>query len=182
MRAHPDVILVDAKEARKKFIEKILRDFLVNGVVIPFYEAAEIRTRSDVIIPRAGAEDLLTITKADQPEPVVDVGTLFNRIHAFFTALGVLEHLCLLARRRALEALKYLQELGQFRADCPGPPFIMAADRGIREKVFRLLSEQRNTYATYSAAPLEALANHKYIWNELSLNSAWLGYLSGIFL
>ena len=60
------MILVDAKEPCKKFIEKILRDVLVNGVV-PFYEAAEISTRADVIITRAGltrnAEDLLIITK-----------------------------------------------------------------------------------------------------------------------
>ena len=44
-------------------------DFLIHGFV-PYYEPAETRTRSDVIIVKSGlsrsAEDLLSISKADQ--------------------------------------------------------------------------------------------------------------------
>ena len=46
VQAHPDVILLDAKEPHKKFVEKLSRDFLVHGMV-PYYSVAEIRTRSD---------------------------------------------------------------------------------------------------------------------------------------
>ena len=49
MRVHPDVIPIDAKEPHKKFVERLSRDFLIHGIV-PYYEPAEIRTRSDVII------------------------------------------------------------------------------------------------------------------------------------
>ena len=72
--AHPDVILLDAKEPHKKFVEKLSRDFLVHGMV-PYYTVAEIRTRADSIIQKAGltknAEDLLTISKAEEPEQVM---------------------------------------------------------------------------------------------------------------
>ncbi|OLP84362.1 hypothetical protein AK812_SmicGene34786 [Symbiodinium microadriaticum] len=164
VRVHPDVILIDAKEPRKKFVERLSRDFLIHGIV-PFCEPAEIRTRADVIVVKSGlsrnAEDLLSISRADQPEPVTDVTTLFQRLHAFFMAL---EYLNICAFSRAEGPLKYLQELEQFRSECPGLPFLMAADHAIRKKIFRLLSEQ--TATTFSQALLEVLANHKYLWND----------------
>ncbi|CAE7857329.1 unnamed protein product, partial [Symbiodinium necroappetens] len=85
VRVHPDVILIDAKEPHKKFVERLSRDFLIRGIV-PFYEPAEIRTRADVIV-----------VKADQPEPVTDVTTLFNRLHAFFMSLEYL-NICTFSR------------------------------------------------------------------------------------
>ena len=42
----------------------------------------------------------------------------------------------------------------------------MAADRAIRKKIFRLLSEQRTTYTAFSQALIEVLNNHKYLWND----------------
>ena len=78
------------------------------------------------------AEDLLSISRADQPEPVTDVTTLFHRLHAFFMSL---EYLNICAFSRAEGPLKYLQELEQFRSECPGLPFLMAADRAIRKKI-----------------------------------------------
>ena len=90
VRNHPDVVLLDAKEPHKKFVEKLSRDFLVDGMV-PYYPASEIRTRSDTISQKTGlirtAEDLLTVSKADEPDQVTDVHTLLNRIHALFMAL-----------------------------------------------------------------------------------------------
>jgi len=90
VRVHPDVILIDAREPRKKFVERLSCDFLIHGIV-PFYEPAEIRTRADVIVVKSGlsrnAEDLLSISMADQPEPVTVITTLFDRLHAFFMAL-----------------------------------------------------------------------------------------------
>ena len=145
-RVHPDVILIDAKEPHKKFVERLSRDFLIHGIV-PFYEPAEIRTRADVIVVKSGlsrnAEDLLSISRADQPELVTDVTTLFHRLHAFFMSL---EYLNISAFSRTEGPLKYLQELEQFRSECPGLPFPMGADRAIRKKIFRLLSEQRAIY------------------------------------
>ena len=166
VRVHPDVILIDAKEPHKKFVERLSRDFLIHGIV-PFYEPAEIRTRADVIVVKSGlsrnAEDLLSISRADQPEPVTDVTTLFNRLHAFFMSL---EYLDICAFSRTEGPLKYLQELEQLRSECPGLPFLMAADRAIRKKIFRLLSAQRATYTAFSQALLEVLNNHKYLWND----------------
>ena len=166
VRAHPDVILIDAKEPHEKFVERLSRDFLIHGIV-PFYEPAEIRARADVIVVKSGlsrnAEDLLSISRADQPEPVTDVTTLFHRLHTFFMAL---EYLNICAFSRTEGPLKYLQELEQFRSECPGLPFLMAADRAIRKKIFRLLSEQRATYTAFSQALLEVLNNHKYLWND----------------
>ena len=57
-----------------------------------------------------------------------------------------LEYLNICAFSRTEGPLKYFQELEQFRSECPGLPFLMAAGRAIRKKIFRLLSEQRATY------------------------------------
>lgn len=166
VRNHPDVILLDGKEPHKKFVERLNRDFLVNGMV-PYYSVAEIRTRSDAIVQKAGlsknAEDLLTITKADEPDQVTDVQTLLHRVHALFMGL---EYLNICTYSRAEGPLKYLQELEQFRADCPGLPYLIQADALVRKKAHRLQAEQRETYATFSAALLEVLNNHKYLWND----------------
>ena len=164
--AHPDVILLDAREPHKKFVEKLNRDFLVHGMV-QFYNASEIRTRSDSIVQKTGltknAEDLLSITKADEPDQVTDVQVLLNRLHALFMAL---EYLNICAYSRAAGPLKYLQELEQFRGETPGLPQMLAADALIRKKAHRLQSEQRATYGTFSAALVEVLTNHKYLWND----------------
>lgn len=164
--AHPDVILLDAKEPHKKFVEKVSRDFLVHGMV-PYYEVSEIRTRADSIVQKTGltknAEDLLTVSKADEPDQVTDVQTLLHRVHALFMAL---EYLNICTYSRAAGPLKYLQELEQFKVDCPGLPYIVAADALIRKKVHRLQSEQRETYATFEAALAEVLNSHKYLWND----------------
>ena len=89
--------------------------------------------------------------------------TLCNRLHAFFMSL---EYLNICAFSRAEGPLKYLQELEQFRSECPGLPFLMSADRAIRKKVYRLLSEQRATYTSFSQALLEVLTNRKHLWND----------------
>ena len=69
VRSHPDVIFIDAKEPHKKFVERLPRDSLMHEIV-RYYEPAEIRARSDVIIVKSAfsrnAEDLLSIAKADQ--------------------------------------------------------------------------------------------------------------------
>jgi hypothetical protein len=164
--AHPDVILLDAKEPHKKFVEKLSRDFLVHGMV-PFYAVAEIRTRADSIVQKSGlsknAEDLLTISKAEEPDQVTDVQTLLHRVHALFMAM---EYLNICTYSRAAGPLKYMQELEQFKAECPGLPYLLAADSLVRKKVHRLQAEQRELYSTFEAALLEVLNNHKYLWND----------------
>ena len=109
------------------------------------------------------AEDLLSISRADQPEPVTDVTTLFHRLHAFFMAL---EYLNICAFSRTEGPLKYLQELEQFRSECPGLPFLMAADRAIRKKIFRFLRSRGRHTRHSRQALLEVLNNHKYLWND----------------
>ena len=166
VRVHPDVILIDAKEPRKKFVEKLNRDYLVNGMV-PYYTMSEVRTRADTIVQKSGltknAEDLLTVSKADEPEAVTDVHVLMNRIHAFFMAL---DYLNICSYSRAAGPLDYLQQLEQFRIECPSLPFVMMADNLIRKKAFRLQAEQRDKYNSYEAALKEVLTNHKYLWND----------------
>jgi hypothetical protein len=59
-----------------------------------------------------------------------------------------------------------MQELEQFKAECPGLPYLLAADSLVRKKVHRLQAEQRELYSTFEAALLEVLNNHKYLWND----------------
>ena len=173
VRTHPDVVLLDAREPHKKFVEKVSRDFLVHGMV-PYYAVAEIRTRADTIIQKTGltktAEDLLTVSKADEPEAVTDANTLIHRVHALFMAL---EYLNICQYDRAGGPLKYIQELEQFRADTTcSLPILMMADSLIRKKLYRLQSEQRESFGTFSEALLEVITNHKYLWNDARTKAA----------
>ena len=54
--AHPDVLLNPRKEPRKKFVERINRDFQVHGC-IPFYELGELRVRSETLAPKVLREE-----------------------------------------------------------------------------------------------------------------------------
>ena len=164
--AHPDVILIDAREPHRKFVERLNRDFLAHGMA-PFYELAGIRTRADTIVQRSGltrnAEDLLIISKADEPDQVTDMSHVFHRLHAFVMSLEFL-NVCEYSVKAG--ALQYLQELEQFRIKCPGLPFVLAADTAIRKKVYRLQSEKRVEFPSFSLAMLEVLRRHKYLWND----------------
>ena len=77
-----------------------------------------------------------------------------------------LEYLNICGYSRAAGPLRYMQELEQFRIDCPGLPYVMAADSLIRKKIYRLQSEQRETYGSFQEALLEVINNHKYLWND----------------
>lgn len=67
---HPDVLLPPHREPHRKLVERIQRDYLVHGCVM-FYQVGELRTRSEVIIQKAGisknAEDLLKVVHVDRP-------------------------------------------------------------------------------------------------------------------
>ena len=132
---------------------------------------AEFRARFVTAHPdlSKNAEDLLTISKADEPDQVTDVQALINRVHALFMALEYL-NICTYSKKAG--PLKYMQELELFRAECPGLPNLMAADALIRKKVHRQQSEQRQLYPTFEDAMLEVLSNHKYIWNDARTKAA----------
>ena len=163
---HPDVVLFDAREPHRKFVEKLNRDYLVHGCV-PFYELAEIRSRADVIQSKAGltrsAEDLLTISRADLPEPVTDVNEALNRVHAFIVAL---EYLNVAPYSGKSGALRYLRALELFKNEMPGLASIITLDSLFRKKIYKLQFNEREAYETFSSAMTEVLDNHKYLVNE----------------
>ena len=83
-----------------------------------------------------------------------------------------LEYLNICQYNRAGGPLKYLQELEQFRADTSSLPVLVMADSLIRKKLYRLQSEQRESFSTFSEALLEAITNHKYLWNDARTKAA----------
>ena len=93
---------------------------------------------------------------------MTDVNTLFNRLHAFFMALQCFNS-CAFSRSEG--PLKYPQELEQF---CSELPFLMAAGRAIRKKVFRLIWEQRATCTSFSQTLARVLTSHEpqTLWND----------------
>ena len=46
MGVHPDYIVTDFREPHKKFIERIIRDFTIHEVLLP-YELCEVRLKSE---------------------------------------------------------------------------------------------------------------------------------------
>ena len=94
MIAHPDAVVNSWNEPHKKFVERINRDFTVNGTV-PFYEAGEMRTRSETIAQKTGlapsADQLVKLCKVDEiSSSVATEEEVFQRLHAFFMAMEML--------------------------------------------------------------------------------------------
>ncbi|CAE7781028.1 unnamed protein product [Symbiodinium sp. KB8] len=108
---HPDVILTYMHEPRRKFVERIHRDYLVHGAVT-FYEVAEMRTRADRIVQTTGfsktSDDLLRVVQSDNKVSIASDSDVMDRLHAFFIAL---EYLNICDFTIDAGPLKYLSEL-----------------------------------------------------------------------
>lgn len=163
---HPDVVLPPHREPHRKLVERIQRDYLVHGAVM-FYQVGELRTRSEVIIQKAGisknAEDLLKVVNVDQPVVAASESQVMDKLHAFFVALEYL-NICDFSSKSG--TLRYLSELEEWRHENKGLALVLAVDSLIRKKVHRLNHDHRKTYPTFSKALVEVLDNHKQLWND----------------
>ena len=163
---HPDVVLPHHREPHRKFVERLQRDYLVHGSV-NFYEVGEMRTRSETIVQKSGlsknAEDLLKVVQVDQPSAAVSETQVMDKLHAFFVAL---EYLNICDYSVTAGPLRYLSELEEWRHEHRGLALLLSADSLIRKKVYRLNSDQRVKFPTFSGAMIEVLTNHKQLWND----------------
>eukprot|EP00971_Amphidinium_carterae_P326758 6457758-Amphidinium_carterae.1 len=172
---HKDFILTEQRDPHKKFVEKILRDVGLHGVV-PFYALGEVRLRSEHIKERKAiattTDYLLKVSRADEPTQVSSESDALNRIYAFFIGLEWVGQLAFARfgitdnENKAGGALDYLEELERRRLDNPGLTFLITADRMIRQKVAKLLTDERNRFHTFSSALHEVLHQHQYLWND----------------
>ena len=171
MKRHPDIPLADHKEPNKRFIERMIRDFLVHRVLPP-YELGEIRLRSETIVQRPGlavsAEHLLRTAKVDEPAAVTLEDDALSRIHALMMSLEFLGHL-------RYGGFLYGKEQGpgevsggsdNRRRETPGLQWIVNVDRKFRKKVYELQTEQKDRCPTYSAALSVAMKEHSLYWAE----------------
>eukprot|EP00913_Durusdinium_trenchii_P008689 g8162.t1 len=163
---HPDVVLPHHREPHRKFVERLQRDFLVHGAV-NFYEVGEMRTRNETIAQKSGisrsAEDLLKVVQVDQPVHMVSESQVMDKLHAFFVALEYL-NICEFSYKAG--PLQYLSDLEEWRHENRGLALLLAVDSLIRKKVYRLNSDHKQKYTTFSAALLEVLQHHKQLWND----------------
>ena len=164
---HPDVVLTHKNEPHKRFVERLNRDFTVNGCV-PFYEVGEIRLRCEVIAQKTGmapsADQLVKMVKEDVMSS--SVGTeeeVLQRLHAFFMAL---EYLSICSFSVAEGPIRYLKELQQFRQRHSGLEVLLKADKLVRQKVAELNTDERDTYGSFSEALLHVLEHCRYLWND----------------
>ena len=162
---HPDVLLPHHREPHRKFVERLQRDFLVHGAV-NFYEVGKMRTRNESIAQKSGlsknAEDLLKVVQVDQPTHAASESQVMDKLHAFFVALEYL-NICEFSYKAG--PLQYLSDLEEWRHENRGLALLLAADTLIR-KVYRLNSDHKQAYQTFSSALLEVLRNHKQLWND----------------
>eukprot|EP00913_Durusdinium_trenchii_P003180 g2940.t1 len=163
---HPDVLLPHHREPHRKLVERLQRDFLVHGSV-PFYEVGELRTRSEQIAQKSGlsknAEDLLKVVTIDQPTSAASEAQVMDKLHAFLVAL---EYLNICEFTYAAGPLRYLSELEEWRQENHGLALLLSVDSLIRKKVYRLNSDHRKAFGTFSSALNEVLNNHKQLWND----------------
>ena len=163
---HEDIILVEQNEPHKRFVEKVSRDFLVQAIV-KFYEIAEIRTKDEQITMKTGftdtAEDLLKISKKEEEVPAASLEIFWNRLNALFVAL---EYLNICSFTKTAGPLRYVKELRVFERERSGLAAMLLVDKVIRKKVQEVQEEERETFKTFSAALIEVLDNHKYLWND----------------
>ena len=166
MNQRPKIVLTYMREPRRKFVERIHRDYMVHGAVA-FYEVAEMRTRSDRLVQTSGfsktSDDLLRVVQHDNKISVTSEGDAMDRIHSFFVAL---EYLNICEFSKDAGPLPYLSDLEEWRHENRGLALLLAADTLIRKKVYRLSNDKRKELPTFLAALLEVLKNHKQLWND----------------
>ena len=167
MTAHPDAVVNSWNEPHKKFVERINRDYTVNGTV-PFYEAGEMRTRSETIAQKTGlapsADQLVKLCKVDEASSAVATEEeVFQRLHAFFMAMEML-NIC--AFTAADGPVKYINELQKFRKSNPGLSTLLRADKLIRLMVAELNTDDRDNFPSFSGALLHVLDTKQYLWND----------------
>ena len=165
--AHPDAVMLDTKEPHKKFVERISRDFTLNQHVLA-YEVGEMRRRSETIIQKSGmaptADLLVKLVRADVDSSVIATEEeVMDRIHAFFVAL---EFLSICVFNDADGPLLYVRKLCEHRREAPGLQSLLIADRLIRKEVFRLNTDERTKYPTFSSALLFVLNHCQWIWDK----------------
>ena len=162
----PDVVLPHHRGPHRKFVERLQRDFMVHGAV-NFYEVGEMRTRNEQIAQKSGisrsAEDLLKVVQVDQPVHMVSESQVMDKLHAFFVALEYL-NICEFSYKAG--PLQYLSDLEEWRHENRGLALLLAVDSLIRKKVYRLNSDHKQKYTTFSSALLEVLQHHKQLWND----------------
>jgi hypothetical protein len=177
---HSDIILSYDIEPHKKFIEKMIRDHTVIGV-LPFYELGEIRVRAEKIVPRSGLAE--TADKLIQIAQTVDVAAVstdddaMNRITAFIISLEY-TGLCPYRTATYVEgsmkggSIAYLAELKKQRAEFAHTTgrstllFTVLADKKIRQMVERLCHNYRSDYKEYMDALTHVLTEHRYLWRD----------------
>ena len=151
--AHPDVVMLDTREPHKKFVERISRDFTLNQHVLA-YEVGEMRRRSETIVQKSGmaptADLLVKLVRADVDSSVIATEEeVMDRIHAFFVAL---EFLSTCAFNDAEGPLLYVRKLCEHRREAPGLQSLLIADKLIRKEMFRLNTNERTKFPTFSSA------------------------------
>ena len=167
IQAHPDTIVNIWNEPHRKFVERINRDFTVNGTV-PFYEVGEMRTRSETIAQKTGlapsADQLVRLCKVDEPaSSVANEEEVLYRLQAFFMALEML-NICSLS---AVDGpVRYLNELHKFRKHNPGLHALVRADKIIRLAVAECNTDERDLFPTFSEALLHVLNHKQFLWND----------------
>ena len=91
---HPDMIMVECREPRKKFVEIISGDVALYGSV-PFYEVGEMRLSSEIIAQKFGlaptADYLVKMSQLDEAVVAISFEEEFmDRLNGFFVALEYL--------------------------------------------------------------------------------------------
>ncbi|CAE8689749.1 unnamed protein product, partial [Polarella glacialis] len=169
-----------AIEPYKKTIERMIRDHTVNNM-LPFYELAEIRLRSEEITYKSrvaeNADALLELAKVMQRADVISDEDVMNRIMAFHIGLEYTVN-CPYRTSAYTEAgaaggsLAYLIMLDdqrqQFRDTTGQDPmwFALIVDRKIRSMIAKLCFDRRSKYNTYGSAMEEVLANRRFLWSD----------------
>jgi hypothetical protein len=167
MLAHPDAVVNSWNEPHKKFVERINRDYTVNGTV-PFYEVGEMRTRSETIAQKTGlapsADQLVKLCKVDEiSSSVATEEEVFQRLHAFFMAMEML-NIC--AFTGSDGPVRYINELQKYRKVNPGLATLLRADKLIRMMVAELNTYDRDNFGTFSVALIHVLDTKQYLWND----------------
>ena len=109
------------------------------------------------------ADDLIRISKEDEPGHVADSEEVMNRLLALFVALEY-NNICPFSVMSG--SSRYIKELELFRKEQPGMAALLKADKLIRHKVAEINQDQRDAFPSLTEALLEVLNNHRYLWNE----------------
>ena len=162
-RDHPEVPLTIYNQPHDRFMDRLRRDFLVNGRV-PMYALEEIRVKSDTVTATSGfrmnVRDLIEATTQDDRAVITSTDSALNRIKSLYVAIAMLN----IMPATMAGSLGFFNDLVLWSSRHAGLDMIIALDSKWRQTIDDYLNDHAG--ATFQTAFDHVRSHGQWIWDS----------------